>query len=820
MGVFTDIIDKRKSYYYGGFVREGKNKGKHKFTVGNKNKRTKYFTDYEKGKKWEAGERKIKYDLDKPKGKKFPKSELNKAAQFFFKKDYDKLDQKQKSKAYDRVRGNFKVTGQKKFKAKNLESPLSKTDQAKIKKEFPDAVFKQGQKYGFPYNSLKAGIVSSFVKRGFKRAFEGGKFKSLPKYAQQELINAFPDVKFDFQDRSKRKGSANVAGWSKYGVPFNHPRYQSIRAYFDDPKPFRYGFNLRTAGGWTIGQMDRAALHGDTRYEPILQKPGKPISKNNKVIGIVDKTGRTPKRYNAENILKTHPNRAEIIKYVDVANRSRTPLANYPTIAKLLPEGFDPEKIQLNDLLQFIAKDKRGINRAKRAIEIHHVEGVKNKATGNFQLLRRDLNMLANTIEQQISRGNLDRTAELDAKRIRVETGGVKYGGRARTAEGDFRALLKGVETELKDPKFKFNQFKKAIAKMSPNKTCAVGRRPKAEGGGVSGLDECFKEGMRALKEKNINKPHQVQGAKQLMNAGKKVGAGKFANVLTNLGIVGEVAFIAGDVGIRQAMGRPFYEAFLAATFREGKADTLRQERFGVDSEVIKANKIAEQIDSINAQIKSVEALMGEYYDEADMQALLNRKAELEKQLEPVGEYLGPTSSKNISSRIREAEGIDSDLAKSAFTKARLRDNELGIPNIADYGEIDAGVSKVRPKERSVLPNEKDATIDYLSTMYGDLAPVFYDSLSDAQRKNLSFYIPGREEQIYGFNPDKSLTLPKKNKRSYIPSPQEEEEREQLMSEVQGAKDGGLMNLTETTPPKRSLNKDSQGLASLPEYDR
>ena len=100
MGVFTDIIDKRKSYYYGGFVKEGKNKGKHKFTVGNKNKRVKYFTDYDEGKKWEAGERKIKFDLDKPKGKKFPKSELNKAAQFFFKKNYDDLNQKQKRKKF------------------------------------------------------------------------------------------------------------------------------------------------------------------------------------------------------------------------------------------------------------------------------------------------------------------------------------------------------------------------------------------------------------------------------------------------------------------------------------------------------------------------------------------------------------------------------------------------------------------------------------------------------------------------------------------------------------------------------------------------
>jgi hypothetical protein len=38
--------------------------------------------------------------------------------------------------------------------------------------------------------------------------------------------------------------------------------------------------------------------------------------------------------------------------------------------------------------------------------------------------------------------------------------------------------------------------------------------------------------------------------------------------------------------------------------------------------------------------------------------------------------------------------------------------------------------------------------------------------------------------------------------------------------EIPEMKSGGLMNLTRTTPPKRSLNKDSQGLASLPEYDR
>ena len=81
-------------------------------------------------------------------------------------------------------------------------------------------------------------------------------------------------------------------------------------------------------------------------------------------------------------------------------------------------------------MLQYLSKDKGGINRAKRAIELHHAEGVRNRATGNFQLLRQDKNKLADTIEQQIRKGNLDRSAELDAQRIRVETGGQKFGGK------------------------------------------------------------------------------------------------------------------------------------------------------------------------------------------------------------------------------------------------------------------------------------------------------------------------------------------------------------------------------------------------------
>ena len=386
-----------------------------------------------------------------------------------------------------------------------------------------------------------------------------------------------------------------------------------------------------------------------------------------------------------------------------------------------------------------------------------------------------------------------------------------------------------------------FNLFKKdtdlvkmAIAKLSTNKVCAVGgRKPMNTGGNVSGLDQCFREGLDALKKRNINKPHQIQGAKQLMNSGKKIGTNKFVNILANLGVVGEVAFIAGDIGVRQAMGRPFYEAFLAATFRDNKADLLRRERAGgASKELQEAERLDKEIFSLNQQIDSIDAL-GDFYGQADKDALIKRRDKLLEEYKPYRQYMTSGSIKNISDRVRTANVIDSDRAKSLTSKLQLRDNLYGIPNIADYGEIDAGTSQPRPKERSVLPSSQQAMIDNtrreLKRMKIDESQISDKVISDyinnqftaQERMQAELDEVNREEQVLGFNPDKSLEIPSLlPKGTYIPRPGEEKELLEYMSKVQGAKDGGLMNLTRTTPPKRSLNKDSQGLASLPEYDR
>ena len=558
----------------------GPNKGKYFYYIGKGDNRRTYYADSPTdGEAWVKANR-MREGYDKPPGKKITMTEKNKAAQKMFGKNYNELPprglESQKT-VYDKIYGTFKTKTDKpgKFKVKTQASELSATDQAKIKKVYPEAKFTKRNKYGFPPDHPLYNDVWRFVnERNFKTPYEGGMFKSLPKYAQNELINAFPDIKFNFE-RGKakviKKGGRSVistkgVSFSRYGIPITHPRYNAVARYFDDPKPFRFGFNLKTAGGWTLAQMDRAATQGDTRYEPILQKPNKPISKTNKIIGMIDKTGKKPITYNIDNILKIHPNRNEIIKYYDVAQLSRTPLSKYENIVKLLPKGFDPEKIQLNDLLQFIAKDKGGINRAMRAIEIHHTRGITNEATGSFQLLRKDLNKLADTIERQIADGKLGKSAELLKKGIRVETGGVKYGPKKVSPQQDFKKIISDVEQELgKFTKTDFNKFKSALQKIG----C-----PGLAGGGRAGFQDgttCFNKGVEKLK----GDPTKLSPGDQanLRTLGKSVKAVSFLkNVLGPGAIVGELVFEGGvaankflneGMPIKQALGESYINKYL-----------------------------------------------------------------------------------------------------------------------------------------------------------------------------------------------------------------------------------------------------------------
>ena len=245
MQAINDFM-RRNPRAYGGLIKQGPQKGKHRFFVGRPpNVRNFYADTIEEGKAWEKKTR-TKKGYDKPFGKTIPKSELNKGAQYFFEEDFDDLTtdakgtkEKKKSKVYSKIRDHHRRTGKYKFVVKTQDKPLTESQQAKIKKQFPNAKFGPKRKLGFAPSDPEYFKVSRFIERGYKKPYEGGKFKSLTKYQQQELTKTFPEVDFNF-DRSNVIFSKKGATFSKYGVPFTHPKYSRISKFFNEVRPIRY----------------------------------------------------------------------------------------------------------------------------------------------------------------------------------------------------------------------------------------------------------------------------------------------------------------------------------------------------------------------------------------------------------------------------------------------------------------------------------------------------------------------------------------------------------------------------------------------------
>ena len=523
-------------------------------------------------------------------GSKIPLSVLNKGAQYFYGVDYDELEtdseltkEKKRSKIYSKINDHYKRTGEYKFVVKTQDKPLSTTDQNKIKKQFPNAKFGPKRKYGFAPTDPEYGSVFRFVENDFKLPYEGGMFKSLPKYAQQELIEAFPEVDFNF-DRNI-EFSTTGSRFSKYGVPVNHPKYAKISKYFAKSKPWKYGFDLRSPEGWMMSQMERAYAQGNKEYKPIT-KNNKPIAKGNPMIGIE----HNGKKYNMKTITN-HPDFKNTKKYWNIADKtSKKYLTQFDNLAKLLPEGFDPAKIQLNDLLQFIA-DKDGVtglNRAKRAIEIHHEYGVKGKTTGSYQLLRQDVNLLANKASNLIKKGGLSNiekgAAEALAKGVRLNVDDVQYGPAKISATGDIKNIIAGAETELKSfTKKDWNNFSKELTRLNTTIvgenaiaegitvcTTGGGKVKKASGGRIGYGKKCYKgqelmdfvrenpeEAMKAFKaSKEVN-------ASMAKNPSKWLKAGRLtARELGPLGIIGgEILFGGALTMMELGQGKTVWEA-------------------------------------------------------------------------------------------------------------------------------------------------------------------------------------------------------------------------------------------------------------------
>ena len=127
-------------------VRIGPNKGKYYYYIGKGDNYRSYYADSPTdGEAW-VKENRMRKGYDKKFGTKITMTEKNKAAQKMFGKNYNELPPtgpKSQKTVYDRIYGTFKTKTDKpgKFKVKTQASELSATDQAKIKKVYPEAKF-------------------------------------------------------------------------------------------------------------------------------------------------------------------------------------------------------------------------------------------------------------------------------------------------------------------------------------------------------------------------------------------------------------------------------------------------------------------------------------------------------------------------------------------------------------------------------------------------------------------------------------------------------------------------------------------------------
>ena len=322
----------------------------------------------------------------------YTKAQLNKAAKGMFEgKTYDQLSQKEQIK----VRGKLFQQGGKYSKFRKINNPLS---------------------------------------------------KELIKDIKTKFGNVYKDWDFD----NYRFGVTGAKGE-------NSKLYDKIRSFVAEPKTYELTADLSSADGWLGSQMNRAFKLGDERYVPIK------IVRNNKekIAGFIDNTEfGGGKKYifseefikgsNADGVLmSSHPDFKETKKYRDIAKIAKLPVRG--ALKNILnSKGVDTSRISLSDLYKYMM-DEVGIEGTKNAIEQHHVKGVGVRATGDYQLLNRDLNALAREISSEIGEGNLSRVNELKQKGIRVNVGGQEFGAPQRTASSDFLKIKDDITKFYKE---------------------------------------------------------------------------------------------------------------------------------------------------------------------------------------------------------------------------------------------------------------------------------------------------------------------------------------------------------------------------------
>ncbi len=391
------------------------------------------------------------------------------------------------------------------------------------------------------------GVEQRTISDRLKKAGESTKDLStrdpIPKEVQKDIKAKYSSVKnWDFN-----KFTYGISPTSDMKL------YDKIKNFVDEPKPYEIAGDFSKADGWLAAQMNRSYKLGNKNYTPIKAM----VNNKNKIIGFIDNTEfggggkyivneKFIKGKNSDGVLMSlHPDYEDTAKFVDISKKAKLPVQG--VLKNLLKnEGVDTTRISLSDLFKYM-KGEVGVEGTKSALEKHHISGVKNRATGNYQLLDRDLNVLARDVEAEIRAGDLSREGELKKKGVMIEIDGQTYGSGPKTPEGQFKRFEKQITNFFQnDP-----NAKKIIKNLNPknqqlikNQFCPGNRK-----GGQPGTCDISEAMDNMIKQTNAVKQGVIKGTEATRIAEKaskvaRFGTGKgLGAVLGPIGLAGEAVF-------------------------------------------------------------------------------------------------------------------------------------------------------------------------------------------------------------------------------------------------------------------------------------
>ena len=365
----------------------------------------------------------------------------------------------------------------------------------------------------------------------------------LSKETQKDIKNKFANLYDDWDFKNNKFGISNLKD--------NEGVYKKVVNFVKEGKPYELAADLKSADGWMGAQMDRAFRLGDNRYEPVR----KMINNKSKIIGFIDNTdfGKGAKYLFAEKfitgsnadgvLMSSHPDYSETKKFRDIANKAKLPVGG--ALKNILQnKGIDTSRISLSDLYKYMMGEV-GIEGTKNAIEQHHIQGVGVRATGDYQLINRDLNALAREATKEIEAGNLKRVKELEKLGVQVKVDDVIFGSGSGKASSDFLKIKDQVTEFYKKPegekiltKF-FNDARTDAANNGP--ICRIVGSRNTGGPMVSCVDaveDALQKNPQKLAQEVNKLPYEEGPFNKVKNAATKFlqspltrGAGKFGAI-------------------------------------------------------------------------------------------------------------------------------------------------------------------------------------------------------------------------------------------------------------------------------------------------